>query len=45
MSENNYAYRFKLIMLGDSGVGKTSLWWRYLTGDYFDEYTTYAGES
>ena len=35
MSENYYAYRFKLIMLGEPGVGKTSLFRRYSTGDFF----------
>ena len=39
MSENYYAYQFKLIILGEVGVGKTSLWLRYSTNRFDPRYS------
>jgi GTPase SAR1 family protein len=29
--------RFKIIMVGESGVGKTTLFWKYLEGEFLQE--------
>jgi len=38
MQEDNYDFLFKLVMIGDSRVGKTNLFMRY-TKDQFDNNT------
>ena len=32
--------RYKLILVGDSSVGKTALFWRFIEGEYSQEKTT-----
>ena len=45
MSTNNdYDSTFKILVLGDSGVGKTCLIYRYTEGIYSDVYVSTIGE-
>ncbi len=41
MSQNRFDYSFKFILVGDTGVGKTSLISRFIDGSYYPnhEYT------
>lgn len=39
----NYDYLFKIILVGDQGVGKTSLVRRFTTGKFQDEYKSTIG--
>ena len=39
----NYDYLFKIILVGDQGVGKTSLVRHFTTGKFQDEYKSTIG--
>lgn len=39
----NYDYLIKLVMVGDAGVGKTNLVWRFCDGVFADNYTSTIG--
>lgn len=43
MAGREYDHLFKLLMVGDSGVGKTSLLTRYTAGEYADEQRSTVG--
>lgn len=44
MSVNNdYDSTFKILVLGDSGVGKTCLIYRYTAGEFTDAYVSTIG--
>ena len=38
LSENNNYYKFKITLLGDVGVGKTSILNRYINSSFNEEY-------
>ena len=43
MQSNRYDYAFKFILVGDTGVGKTSLISRFITGQFNNEHEFTVG--
>lgn len=42
-SKPKYDYRFKLVLVGDSGVGKSSILMRFADNSYSDNFTSTIG--
>merc|ERR1719419_1923451 len=37
MSEDTYDYLFKIVLVGDSAVGKSNLLWRFTKNEFYEE--------
>uniref|UniRef100_A0A6B2LYI7 Uncharacterized protein n=1 Tax=Arcella intermedia TaxID=1963864 RepID=A0A6B2LYI7_9EUKA len=37
MADDSFDYLFKIVLVGDSGVGKSNLLSRYTKGEFYDE--------